>query len=356
MRGPTMFDTDFDGQRLKFHPLEVADWLSRGRTRGPLYTEMELSSGCNQRCIFCGVDHLIGGTPIQIDTGGALRILSELSSLGNRSVMFSGHGEPLLHDDAGEIIRFASSIMSTSVTTNGVAVDDAGLGLVDDLKWIRFSVNGCDARNYATVHGTGPRVFDRVMTNIAGTVRRKRDQGLRVTIGVQMVLLDQNASGVVDLGRRIKETGVDYFSVKPYSQHPMSRNRQSIDYSLYLDLERPLKELEDDSFRVVFRSGSMSKLKTPKAYGQCLGTHFLNFISASGDVWECNVFAGDPGFLIGNALETGFEEIWTGSQRKEVLGHLQNRNLESCRDVCRMDECNRYLWRLRNPGDHDDFI
>jgi radical SAM protein with 4Fe4S-binding SPASM domain len=351
------FDPNFDRQKLMYHPERVAEWLEHDTTSGPLYTEMELASFCNCRCIFCGVDYLVNETRDIIDLDLAKKILSELKSLGNKSVMFSGHGEPLLHPQAKQIIEYASGRMSTSVTTNGITLTTDKLGLVDGLEWIRFSINGCDPENYAKVHGVAPEMFERVLANVAGVVQRKRERGLPVAVGTQIVLLPENAPGVVNLARRLKELGVDYFSIKPYSQHPLSRNRREVDYEHLAGLEQQLRPLEEPSFKIIFRAGSMAKAGQRKPYDKCYGTHFLCFVSADGDVWECNVFAGDPRFLIGNAREESLRDIWHGPRRKRVLDFIHPQmDIGSCRDICRMDECNRYLWRLRHPWPHDDFI
>ncbi len=353
-----MYDSKFDSQRLMLHPSEVAYWLENGTSRGPLYTEMELSTRCNGRCVFCGVDYLVNKTAVDIDTGTAKRIIDELYALGNRSVMFAGHGESLLHEDAVDIASYASERMSTSVTTNGLPITEARLPLIDRLKWIRFSINGYDAANYAAVHRIGPESYDQVMTNLEQAVKRKNDLGLDVVIGVQLVLLDENAAGVVSLARQLASMKVDYFSVKPFSQHPMSECRLSPDYQKHAHLQAELEEIQTDSFRVIFRAQAMGRLRREKRYSNCYGTQFLCFVSANGDVWECNVFAGDPRFLVGNAEKESMSDIWNGARRQAVLNFI-DRDLkvtEECRDVCRMDECNCYLSRLKNPLDHDDFI
>jgi len=353
-----MYDSDFDKQRLMFHPAEVAHWLEHGRSRGPLYTEMALTTRCNCRCIFCGVDYLVNKTHVDIATADAKRIIDQLHGLGNRAIMFAGHGESLLHDDAAEIVCSASHRMSTSVTTNGYPLDDAKLPLIDGLKWIRFSINGCDAGNYAAIHRVPAAAFDRVMTNLEKAVERKKSLGLGVTIGVQLVLLNENAGSLVPFARRLKALGVDYFSVKPFSQHPLSECQLNPDYARHAHLEGELGALQDESFKVIYRAHSIDRVGSEKRYEHCHGTHFICFVSANGDVWECNVFDGDPRFLVGNACEESLADIWSGPKRQAVLDFIDH-DLDiarECRDVCRMDECNCYLDRLKNPMDHDDFV
>jgi len=352
-----MFDSGFDNQRLMFHPADVAYWLEHGTSRGPLYTEMELTSQCECDCTFCGIDHLVNKSTDIIETPAAKRTIEELHALGNRSIMFAGHGESLQHPDAADIAAFASDRMSTSVTTNGLYLDKDKIPLIDGLKWIRFSINGCDPENYSAVHQVSPEKFDLVLHNVAGAVARKRRLNLDVTIGTQLVLIEENAAGVVSLARGLRELGVDYFSVKPYSRHPLSGCRLTIDYSRFAALEEQLASLTTDNFRVIYRAGSIAKVDRRKPYAKCYGTHFLAFVSADGDVWECNVFAGDPRFLIGNAMRESLADIWHGPRRKEVRHYMdEEMDVRQCRDICRMDACNCYLWRLENPLEHDDFI
>ena len=351
------YDTNFDRQRLMFHPAEVAHWLQHGTSRGPLYTEMTLTNACNCACIFCGVDFQVNQTGTRMDPEAALRILGELKELGNRAVMFCGDGEPLLHPDVARIVRYGAESMSASMTTNGLALCDANIGILDRLKWIRFSVNAGSPGTYAKVHRVDAAMFDHVLTNLSAGVRRKRDRQLDVVIGVQAVLLNENEKEMKMLAAAVRDIGVDYFSVKPYSRHPLCCHRLEADHTAIGRLAGELSALERGDFRIICREGSMEKIKKTKPYGRCYGSQFMCFLSANGDVWGCNSHVGDPRFLLGNALEQSLADIWNNSRRREVVQFIEeDLDLKECRDVCRMDECNRYLWRLKNPLAHDDFV
>jgi len=340
-----------------YHPKRVARWLETGATPGPIYTEMELTTRCNHKCFFCGVDHIVNRKIEYVEPTAALKAITGLKKIGAKSVMFSGHGEPLLHRDAARIINFAASKMSTSITTNGSPLTSSNMNMMDNLEWIRFSVNGCDPKNYEEIHGSDSSMYARVLRNVEKAVAYKKRNGLNLTIGAQLVLLKENAGGVFNLATVFKNIGVDYFSVKPYSQHPLSRNRLKMDYIESADLGDKLSNLEDESFKVVFRTPAINITGTKKIYKKCYGTHFINFISADGNVWECNVFAGDSRFLIGNIHQETMDQIWNGERRKKVLEYIANdMSVEKCRLECRMNQCNQYLWRLKNPKDHDNFI
>ncbi|MGQ9661563.1 MAG: radical SAM protein [Kiritimatiellia bacterium] len=353
----TRYDPDFDGQKLMYHPVRVAEWLQSGTTSGPLYAELTLTDRCNCRCFFCGVDYDVNRRGEVMDPDKAYRLLDELAVLGNRAVMFCGNGEPLLHPQAAEIITYGGRRMSASVTTNGIALERAGLTLLDELEWIRFSVNGGTPEIYAQVHATQPEAFAVVLKHIATAVEHKRKHGLRVTIGVQLVLLDENRDTAVMLARRVKDLGVDYFSVKPYSPHPMNPKKLHPAYDGLEVLQEELTALETDSFRIVFRYKSFVRLGTEKPYATCYGTQFIVFVSANGDTWACNNYVGDRRFYLGNAFEKGLRNIWTDARRQEVVMFIENQfDPRSCRQACRLDACNRYLWRLKHPWAHDNFI
>ncbi|MBT3471848.1 MAG: radical SAM protein, partial [Gammaproteobacteria bacterium] len=68
-------------------------------------------------------------------------------------------------------------------------------------------------------------------------------------------------------------------------------------------------------------------------------------------------FAGDERFCIGNINKSSFQEIWEGEKRSSQLQFMLNElNISECRKNCRMDEVNRYLWALKHPSSHVNFI
>jgi MoaA/NifB/PqqE/SkfB family radical SAM enzyme len=350
-----MYDENFDSQKLMYHPERVSEWLKTGLTKGPLYTEFELTSSCNCKCIFCGVDYCVNKPRGPIPYKTAIKILKELKNCGNKSIMIAGHGESLLHPDAKKIINASAKLMSTSVTTNGITLDDNLIEIIDNLKWVRFSINGTDKNNYKKIHGNDN--FDRVIENIQNAVKRKKDKKLKVTIGSQIVLLNENINNIDKLTSLLKNSGLDYFSIKPYSKHPKSKNNLNPDYSNIHSLKRQLKKYENEKFKIIFRIESFNKINAPKTYQNCHGTHFISFVDALANVWECNIYAEDKRFYIGNASQDSIKNIWKSKQRKSVLNFIQNKmDLNECRDLCRMEACNVFLNRLKNPLDHDDFI
>jgi len=297
-----------------------------------------------------------------LDKGLLKDRLFELSSLGLKSVMYAGEGEPLLHKDIGDIINCTKKAgLDVAITTNGVLLNK---GLVDrtlgKIEWIKVSINGATRQTYAKIHRAKPDDFDRVIKNISYAARLKRKNGYSCTLGMQLVLLPENYKEAAPLARIAKDIGIDYLVVKPYSQHPFSITTiyKDIKYNDYFKLKDKLNKFNDGKFNVIFRIHTMKKWdEGTRNYKHCYALPFWTYIDAAGNVWGCSVYLSDNRFLYGNIYKDTFKKIWNGSARKKSVKFAEKKlNINKCRVNCRMDEINRYLWELKNPPEHINFI
>jgi radical SAM protein with 4Fe4S-binding SPASM domain len=349
-----------DSHKLIFHPRRVVQWLD-GSMVYPVYMEISPAGACNHRCTFCAVDYA-GYKPHFLNTDILLSRLSELGSLGIASIMYAGEGEPLLHRDIAQIIeQTRSSGIDVAMTTNGVLlVPELAERILPHMSWLKVSINGGSPEGYAAIHRTRPDDYHKVFDNIRAASGIIEKNGLKCTLGVQAVLLPENAAEMELLARRSKDTGARYLVIKPYSQHHKSHTRlyEGIDYTPWLDLSERLDCFNDESFRIIFRTNTIKKmLRKERGYGRCLALPFWSYIDAAGNVWGCSSYLGDKRFLYGNIFKEDFRSIWTGDSRRQSLDMVASElDSEGCRMNCRMDEINLYLWELTHPGEHVNFI
>ncbi len=355
-----MDDYRIDSHKLMFHVDRVAPWL-RGEDVYPIYVEIATAGTCNHRCTYCALDYMEYQHRF-LDSALLLDRLSEMGRLGVKSIMYAGEGEPLLHKDIAGIINHTKrSGIDVAITSNGVCfTKKLAEKTLASITWIKVSINAGTRETYARIHRTNPRDFDIVIKNISDAVKVRSEQNLKSTIGMQMVLLPENAGEAVLLAKKAKDIGADYLVIKPYSQHQMSRTREYEDlkYSDYYSLREELDKLVDKDFKVIFRINTMKKLEEgERSYKKCLALPFWSYIDAGGGLWGCSAYLGDERFLYGNIYENTFEEIWKGDRRKRVLEYVAKElDIGECRKNCRMDEINRYLWELRHPSLHVNFI
>lgn len=359
-----------DSHKLIYHPQRVASFLEAGddwekaKSVYPIYIEISPMGACNHRCTFCAVDY-IGYKPQYLDTDVLKQRLQEMGSLGVKSVMYAGEGEPLLHKKIVEIVQATKNAgIDVSFTTNATVVSDDFLQNALPLtSWIKISINAGSEETYNQIHRGKPGDFTKVLTNLKRLTLYKKESDSHCTIGAQSLLLPENANEMVQLAQICRDTGLDYLVVKPYSQHHYSNTHtyEGINYSNYLELEEQLASLSTDDFNVVFRGHTMKKYVAYQEgrYTKCNATPFFwAYIMANGELYGCSAYLTDNRFKYGNILNHSFQELWEGELRKRNYHYVRNElDISECRVNCRMDEVNRYLYRLtENPVNHVNFI
>lgn len=347
-----------DGHKLLYHLEVVERWLRREEI-APIHVEISPTSLCNQRCGFCYRD-FDGHRANMLKQEVFLNLMRSLVQVGVKSVLLAGDGEPLLNKTTTEAIILGHQLgLDMALNTNGVLLtEEMALEVLPPLIWLRFSIMSTDPNHYAQIHGVDKRQLEQAIENIKTCVRIKHEQNLSVTLGIQQVLLVENAQDVFAQARLSKELGVDYYVLKPFSKHPL--NVYDIPDDLHLRFKDELKKAEglsDTSFKVIIRWNTFSD-KGIRDYDHCLGIPFIAQIAADGGVYACCPFFGNSRFLFGNLNEHSFEEILRSQRRKDVLKDiLEHVDVhKECMTYCRHHQINRFLWRLINPPKHINFI
>ncbi|MBT5400197.1 radical SAM protein [bacterium] len=357
-----------DSHKLTLHPNRVSKWLSANDNWSkiqkiyPIYVEIAPIGACNHRCTFCSVDYL-GYETISQDKDLLILRLKEMAEKGVKSIMFAGEGEPALWKPLPEVMERASKFgIDMAMTTNMVPFTSKNTEqFVANSSWIKVSINAGTEEGYADIHKTKSSDFNLVLKNIERAVNIKKNKGYKCTLGAQMVLLPENKDQVVRLAKILKNIGIDYLVVKPYTQSLYGISKKYIDlkYDDMMHLENNLNKIKSSSFDIIFRGHTMQKLNEERQpYDKCNATPvFWSYIMADGSVYSCGAFLGNKDFLLGNINKTSFSNIWEGKERKHNYLYVNNfLSIKNCRKNCRMDEVNRYLWELKNPSSHHNFI
>ncbi len=351
-----------DGHKLYWHLDRVLQWQESGVV-SPIYIEVSPVGYCNNKCIFCGVDYAMDKNS-KLDTGIFCERLSEMGRLGVKSIMLAGEGEPLLHSDIGTIIKTAkNSGIDVSMTTNG------SLGnyilwqeILPELTWIRFSVDAGSPEVYSKVHGVPQSFFEKTMKNIEEAVRVKNERNLKVTIGVQYLILEENIRDIEKSVEIFSGLGVDYFSLKPYSMNPRTIKKKNEKYTK--DIVRHVQEIVDrrkngNGTKLIFRKESLGKyIEGEKYFHHCYALPFNGYINSRGDFYACQQYIGDERFMTGNVYEMDMQSIFFGEKREKLIrfGRDDLAVQNECRLNCRMARINEFLEVIENKPDHVNFI
>jgi GTP 3',8-cyclase len=360
-----------DSHKLGYHPrlisrmLEAGDDWTKIKEIYPIYLEISPVGACNHRCDFCAVDY-IGYKSRKLSYEILKERLPEMGSLGVKSVMYAGEGEPLLHKNINGIVKATKdSRIDVAFTTNGTEMNDEFIEQsIPNISWIKTSINAGTAATYSKIHQSKEGDFDKVVGNLKKAVRYRNENNLTCTLGAQILLLPGNAHELEELGKISRdEIGLDYLVIKPYSQHVYSETRiyEELDYHDFLYMEDRLKSLNSDTFSIVFRRQSMEKSleSIEQRYSKCRATPFVwGYVMADGAVYGCSAHLLDDKFMYGNLNDDSFKDIWQSEKRRKNFFYVQNElDLKSCRKNCRMDKVNGYLHQIaEDTVPHVNFI
>ncbi len=356
-----------DRQKIMFHPERLALWLKakdnwqEAKKIYPIYVEISTSAFCNHRCKFCALDYL-GYKDGFADFENLKKTIKDMAEGGVKSIQFGGEGEPLLHPKIKEIVQYTKSQgIDMSFTTNGAFLKEELLKeILPLMTWIKVSIDAGSPETHMKIHRPKVQDFALIMNNLKKGVEIRAATKAKCALGGQMLLLPDNYKEAVMLAEKLKEIGLDYLVIKPYSQHKKSitREYENLSYDKYLYLADELEKLNSDKFQVIFRKNTMEKLGQDRAYKICHAVPFLwAYLMANGDVYSCSSFLGEEEFKLGNYNKESFKEIWEGEKRKKHWQFIRaGFDISQCRENCRMDEVNRYLENLSNPPEHVNFI
>ncbi len=357
----------FDGHKMLHHLDRVQAWQN-GERFAPIHIDMGLTKFCNTACLYCYavVQNMTKGKMIERES--LLRFIEDSGRIGVRSLGFIGDGEPTLNPALYDATLLAGELgIDTSMATNGLLLDmDRADDLLANMSWIRFNLSAGTAEGFQRVHQSKGRNFDELIEKIRALVKLKKEKGYQCTIGLQMVLIPECYDQVITEAKLGAELGVDYFVIKHCSDSEYKEI--GIDYKDYERIEDVLKEAEtysNDDYVVQVKwnkikaSGETNLYKNGfRKYDVCMGTPFLLQISGNGKIYPCGPFFNKERFYIGDLHEGSFADLvqsdhyWSVHQDivKSVDVH------KDCAIGCRQDYVNKFLWDIKNPPEHINFI
>lgn len=350
----------FDGHKLMYHTDRVSEFIRKGDCY-PLYMEISPVGNCNHRCIFCAYD-FIGHPNRRLSTERLLKLMRELAAVKLRSVLYAGEGEPLLHPDIDRIITYTKKKgIDVGLFTNGYLLYRKRIqAILPSLTFLRFSFNAGTRESYEAVHQVKPETFDAVVDNIAFAAEYKRKKKLAVDIGIQFVLLRENAHTLMKAVTLIKEQGADYFVIKPFVKQSTLQGYKGKallnDRSLN-ELFSIVEALSDEKYKVIVRRESFKEYGK-RNYPHCYGTSCISVLNSAGDLATCLPYWDKKEFVFGNINTQTFKAVWKSSRRKKIKEYLEKRlDTQKCPPNCRPNAVNEFLWEITHPTvKHVNFV
>jgi len=357
-----------DGHKLLYHLDRILEW-QKGERIAPIQIDMGLTKFCNMGCIYCvGVTQ--GGMTkgLMIEPDAFLRFIEDCGRVGVRGIAFIGDGEPTLNPALYDAIVLAKKLgIDTGTATNGILLDmNRAHDSLRDSTFIRINLSAADSESFKKIHQSSGNNFTMLIEKIRSLVKIKKENNYDCSIGIQMVLIPENFNQIIKLAKLAAEIGVEYLQIKQCSD--TEYREIGINYEDYKRVENDLKEAEklsNENYLVKVKWNKINILGETdlykggfRKYDICYGTPFFGQISGNGKVYPCGPFFGKDRFYMGDIHEQSYYDIIKSDRYWKVHQDIID-NVDvhcDCTIGCRQDYINKFLWDLKNPPDHVNFI
>ncbi len=211
----------------------ISQWRhSLGYAPPPEYVALILTSHCNLRCRMCaqygeaGVSHeMVKST---LSTLLIKKLVDELAPFQTKFTLTGG--EPLLHPECAEIIRYIKEAGSEcSLITNGLGLSKhAGLLCESGIDYINISIDGI-GEVHDDIRGV-PGTWTRVIQGLDSLIAVRNQSGTRVPrITIYYTITKYNYWKLVEFAAWAEQKGVDavqYYHLRFYSKEDYQENAQ----------------------------------------------------------------------------------------------------------------------------------
>jgi MoaA/NifB/PqqE/SkfB family radical SAM enzyme len=324
-----------DSHKLAYHFDRVEQWDS-GKQIAPVSVDMALTRACGAMCSFCYAMVQEPQERASIKTVDALNLVDDFAEIGVRGVSLISDGESTLSKAYVPFIQHASSAgIDVGNATNGWEWEEDKIEQVlPHLTWVRFTCAAGTPEEYSRIMFKGPdhtQVFERAMKNIQYAVALKKKKGLKVTLGIQMVLMPEFVKEILPFAKLAVDLGVDYGVIKHCSDDEYGT--LGVDYGKYEDMYPLLSEAEafsNDQTKIIVKWDKI-KDKGKPSYNRFYGPQFLLQISGSGLVAPSGMFfnARYSKLHMGNFVDERFIEIFKSERYSEIMNYLASPNFDA---------------------------
>ena len=324
-----------DSHKLAYH-YDRVEAFTNGERIAPVSVDMALTRACGAMCSFCYAMVQEPQERANIKVNEALNLLDDFKEIGVKGVSLISDGESTLSKAYVPFIQHASNIgIDVGNATNGWEWEKEKIDQVlPHLTWVRFTCAAGTPEGYSNIMFKGKEhthVFDKAMKNIKYAVELKKKLGLKVTLGIQMVLMPEFKNEIIPFAKLAVDLGVDYGVIKHCSDDEFGT--LGVDYSKYEELYDLLIEAENysnENTKIIVKWDKI-KNKGKPSYKRFYGPQFLLQISGSGLVAPSGMFfnARYSKFHIGNYVDERFKDIFKSDRYWKIMDYLASPNFDA---------------------------
>ena len=287
----------------------------------PAHVSIEPTNLCNARCPVCETGNLsMERAQGMLDFDNYRRFIDEIAP-HTTVLMFYFMGEPFLHRNAYDMIRYArEKNIYVETCTNGDFVDAKGL-IYSDINRISFQIGGMIPETHAVYRVRSNLV--KVRRNLEALLEeRRRHPDSNVTIEIGFIVMRHNEHEVESFLGWAKDIGADVASVID----PCVRN--IVEAHAMLPDDRRYWFYDEDAL-------DRGYLRPKKVLdNECTWVWNSVMVNWDGSVVPC-CRDTQGRHIFGNAFETPLRELWNGPAMRDFRRKIASdqRNVDIC-ELC----------------------
>jgi len=280
----------------------ISHYVDIDNIKLPRSVKLELTAICNHKCIYCSLPKLQETLPIKFMTIDLYkRAVDNLESLKIQELGLFHMGEGTLHPQFNDLVKYASNkkCFEIFITTNGTKLDALKYCVEQNIKSIKFSLNGYNKKVHKEV--TGIDDFESVISNLKELIAYRNFIRSKTEISASSIYYDNLEQE--EFARKIADIADTFYMTQIYNHAGKVDNN--------------FIELKNSPYLI------MNMCNKP-----CYGLFTLGHIKVDGTINMCR-FGMDHEFDIGHINE-GFDKVWFGSKANEIRKkHLEDQ-IKTC--------------------------
>lgn len=326
----------------------------------PINIEINLTNRCNHCCSWCTYGYLHQNND-ELDVRVVEEVLKAASSLGVKSVTWTGGGEPTLHPYFQRLIATAASLgFKQGLNTNGNKITESDLALMaEQFSYVRFSVDAGQTTTHNHCHGVKDQ-FNTIIHNLKRLCEIRNEKKSNLVVGYSFLIDEANVNDIPLSTDIALGLGVDYIQFKPVVYYTKS-NDQYRDALFEKTVKQHLEEAsrkQTNKFKVLILHNKFANIKLEESnygrtYTKCYGCRVIASIGANGSVDVCCAFKGNKNWSIGNVNNQPFAYIWNSDKMQEIINKI---DISKCPPLCKSDEINRLIFFAQSYNLNKEFI
>lgn len=352
----------YSGAKALYHR-ESMDKILQGEQPYPCHINFVISDLCNHDCNFCSYrmkgymsNVLFQDTPgdtykdrnpnRQIPKEKCFEILDDCVAMGTRAIQFTGGGEPTIHPDFVEIVKYAQDRgLETALVTNGnmlhhTAIREVCLNMV----WVRVSIDASTGENYSETRGVPGKAFYTMIGSLMKLCAEARAAKSDVVIGTGFVVTPKNYQQIYEAARLYKATGVHHLRIGLQFNSDWEKPFISIWDDIQDQTSRAVADFHSSDFIVIDRTqqrfDEFAGRHTGKIdYEFCGFQNFTNYIGGDLNVYRCCQLAFYPTGLVGSIKNQRLKEFYDSEAKKQNFTAF---NAKICGN-CQQHDCNKAI-------------